>query len=309
MRLITFRALSHSSLGAELNGEVIDLPAVNSTIPEDMLQFLEAGEHALEAARDSLHFVQTAGNTRDLQGRDGSRIVYERGEVTCLAPIPRPPKILAIGLNYQSHIDEVSSAEIRPTKLPFFFSKLPSAVVGPNQPVVLPALSQQVDYEMELAFVVGKRAKHVSPQDAMKYVAGYTIFNDVSARDIQLVDNQITLGKNFDTFAPMGPCLVTPDEVPDPHSLTLTLWLNGEVMQHDSTGNLVYRIPEMLSFLSQVTTLEPGTVVATGTPGGVGFRRQPPVFLRPGDVMRLEIERLGVLENPVVAEDSRNSPI
>lgn len=309
MRLITFRVLSHRSLGAELDDNVVDLSAVDSRIPKDMVQFLEAGEHALEAARNVLQLVQTAGDARDLRGRDGSRVLYERKEVTYLAPIPCPPKILAIGLNYRSHIDEVLSAEIRPTKLPFFFSKLPSAVVSPNQPVVLPALSQQVDYEIELAFVVGKRAKHISPQDAMEYVAGYTILNDISARDIQLVDNQITLGKNFDTFAPMGPCLVTPDEIPDPHSLTLTLWLNGEVMQHDSTSNLVCRIPDMLSFLSQVMTLEPGAVVATGTPGGVGFQRQPPVFLRPGDVMRLEIDGLGVLENAVVAEDSRNCPI
>jgi len=231
-------------------------------------------------------------------------MVHEQEEVTYLAPIPRPPKILAIGLNYRSHIDELARAGIRPTRIPFFFSKLPSTVVGPNEPVILPALSKEVDYEIELAFIVGKRARHVTPQEAMKYVAGYTIFNDISARDIQLVDNQITLGKNFDTFAPMGPSLVTPEEVPDPHSLTLSLQLNGVVMQHDSTSNLVCRIPEMLSFLSKVMTLEPGTVVATGTPGGVGFQRQPPVFLHPGDVMRLEIDGLGVLETPVVAEDS-----
>jgi 2-keto-4-pentenoate hydratase/2-oxohepta-3-ene-1,7-dioic acid hydratase in catechol pathway len=307
MRLMTFRLRSmrsHCSLGAELDGKVVDLPSVDPTIPKDMLQFIKAGADALQAARSALQFVRSSGVKEDLREQDGSRVVYEAEEVIFLAPIPRPPKILAIGLNYRSHIDEVAGTGLRPTELPFFFSKLPSAVVGPDEPVVLPALSQEVDYEIELAFVVGKRAKHVLLQKAMGYVAGYTIFNDISARDIQLVDSQITLGKNFDSFAPMGPYLVTADEIPDPHSLALTLRLNGVVMQHDNTRNLIHRIPEMLSFLSKVMTLEPGTVVATGTPSGVGFQREPPTFLQPGDVMTLEIEGLGVLENPVVAEAS-----
>lgn len=303
MRLVTFEAMSRRSLGAELDGLVVDLAALDPVIPKDMVQFLEGGGSALEAARNALAVVQAAGDRRVLRSQDGSRVAFEREEVTYLAPIPRPPKIMAIGLNYLRHIEELAEAGIEPTKLPFFFSKLPSTVIGPNEPVVLPTLSQEVDYEIELALVLGMRAKHVSAKDAMKYLAGYTILNDVSARDIQLVDNQITLGKNFDTFAPMGPCLVTADEIPDPHSLTLTLRLNGVVMQHDSTRNLVHRIPEMLSFLSEIMTLEPGTVVATGTPAGVGFRRKPPVFLQPGDVMTLEIDGLGLLENPVIAEN------
>jgi len=239
-------------------------------------------------------------------GRDGRKLkrAEERGlvalrrDVRLLAPVPRPGKLICIGLNYRDHAAE-SNMPI--PESPVVFSKFTTAVVGPNEPVVLPAASAKVDYEAELAFVVGRRAKNVTKERAMDYVLGYTMVNDVSARDLQFADGQWQRGKSCDTFAPMGECIVTTDEIPDPHRLTIKLRLNGHTMQDSSTDQLIFGIAELVSFLSETITLEPGDVVATGTPPGVGFARKPPVFLKDGDVMEVEVEGLGVLTNPVAA--------
>ena len=239
-------------------------------------------------------------------GRDGKKLkraeksglVALRRDVRLLAPVPRPGKLICIGLNYRDHATE-SNMPI--PESPVVFSKFTTAVTGPNEPVVLPAASAKVDYEAELAFVIGRRAKNVTKERAMDYVLGYTMVNDVSARDLQFADGQWQRGKSCDTFAPMGECIVTTDEIPDPQRLTIKLRLNGQTMQDSSTDQLIFGIPELVAFLSETITLEPGDVVATGTPPGVGFARKPPVFLKDGDVMEVEVEGLGVLTNPVAA--------
>ncbi|HEY0730719.1 MAG TPA: fumarylacetoacetate hydrolase family protein [Pyrinomonadaceae bacterium] len=215
------------------------------------------------------------------------------------APVPRPGKLICIGLNYRDHAKESNMP--LPEK-PVVFSKFSSAVIAPGEPVVLPATSRQVDYEAELAVVIGRRAKNVSADRAYDYVLGYTAFNDVTARDFQFADGQWQRGKSCDTFAPMGQTIVTTDTIPDPHRLSIKLTLNGEVMQDSNTDQLIFGVPRLIEFISESITLEPGDVIATGTPPGVGFARKPPVFLKPGDEMEVLIEGMGGLGNPVVAE-------
>jgi 2-keto-4-pentenoate hydratase/2-oxohepta-3-ene-1,7-dioic acid hydratase in catechol pathway len=216
------------------------------------------------------------------------------------APVPRPGKLICIGLNYRDHAAESNMAI---PKQPVVFSKFTSAVIAPGEPVVLPATSEQVDYEAELAVVIGRRAKHVSAARALDYVLGYTCFNDVSARDFQFADGQWQRGKSCDTFAPMGPAIVTTDEVADPHNLSIKLILNGQTMQDSNTDQFIFDIPALIEFLSQTITLEPGDVIATGTPSGVGFARKPPVYLKPGDDMAVVIEKIGTLGTPVIAAE------
>jgi len=217
------------------------------------------------------------------------------------APVPRPGKIVCVGLNYRDHAEESGLAV---PKVPVIFSKFPTCVIAPGEPVVIPTTSERVDYEAELAIVIGRRAKHVSAERAYDYVFGYTAFNDVTARDFQFGDGQWQRGKSCDTFAPMGPTIVTTDEIPDPHTLRITMKVNGNVMQDSNTNQLIFSIPRLIEFITQSITLEPGDVIPTGTPAGVGFARKPPVFLKPGDTMDVDIERIGGLGSPVVAADS-----
>ena len=214
------------------------------------------------------------------------------------APVPRPGKLICIGLNYRDHAQESNMP--LPEK-PVIFSKFSTAVIAPGEPVVLPATSQQVDYEAELAVVIGRRAKNVHADRAYDYVLGYTAFNDVTARDFQFGDGQWQRGKSCDTFAPMGQTIVTKDVVPDPHKLSIKLTLNGKTMQDSNTDQLIFGVPRLIEFISESITLEPGDVIATGTPPGVGFARKPPVFLQPGDEMEVVIETVGGINNPVVA--------
>jgi 2-keto-4-pentenoate hydratase/2-oxohepta-3-ene-1,7-dioic acid hydratase in catechol pathway len=222
-----------------------------------------------------------------------------RSEAYWLAPVPRPGKLIAIGLNYRDHAAE-SNMPI--PERPVVFSKFSTAVIAPGESVVLPPTSSQVDYEAELAVVIGRRAKKVSASRALDYVLGYTCINDVSARDFQFSDGQWQRGKSCDTFAPMGPKIITTDVIPNPHQLSIKLVLNGKTMQDSNTDQLIFGVPELIEFLSQTITLEPGDVIATGTPPGVGFARKPPVFLRPDDMMEVIIEGIGTLGNPVVAQ-------
>ncbi len=221
------------------------------------------------------------------------------GEVRLLPPVPEPEKIICIGLNYRDHAKE-SGMEI--PKYPVFFAKYRTALAGPHDTVMLPRVSTQVDYEAELAVVIGRAGRYIAEAAAMDYVAGYMALNDVSARDFQFRSSQWIQGKTFDTFAPCGPYLVTRDEVADPHALGIRLRLNGQVMQDSNTREFIFTIPALIAYLSQIFTFAPGDIISTGTPPGVGFARKPPVLLKHGDVMEVEVDQVGTLRNPVAAE-------
>jgi acylpyruvate hydrolase len=236
---------------------------------------------------------------RDPLAPSNSEPIY-LDNVRLAASVPRPGKIICIGLNYRNHAIE-SGMDI--PKSPIIFSKFSSCAIGAGEPILLPKGSVQVDYETELAFVIGRRAKNVGRDNAINYIYGYTNFNDVSARDFQFADGQWQRGKSCDTFAPFGPFVATRDEIDDPHNLRIQLRLNGETLQDSNTSELIFKIPELIEFLSASITLEPGDVIATGTPPGVGFARKPPVFMKDGDVAEVEIEGLGVLSNPVAVAE------
>jgi acylpyruvate hydrolase len=228
----------------------------------------------------------------------------ERGALVPLSraklnpPVLSPSKILAVGLNYASHAAEQNA---KLPEFPLVFSKCTTALIGPGDHIRLPRISDQIDYEAELAVVIGKEGSSISADRAMDYVAGYTIMNDVTARDIQRRERQWTRAKGLDTFAPCGPWLVTKDEVPDPHSLRVELRVNREVRQSANTSDLIFKIPQLIEFISQDLTLKPGDIISTGTPSGVGVFRQPPVFLKPGDQIEIEIEGIGTLSNQVTS--------
>jgi 2-keto-4-pentenoate hydratase/2-oxohepta-3-ene-1,7-dioic acid hydratase in catechol pathway len=263
-------------------------------LPPEMLAFLGAGERAMIAAADALALVSRLG-------ADGSR---ERGlarpasAARLLAPVPRPPKFILVGLNYRDHAEE---AGFKIPEVPTFFSKYANCVIGPGEAIKIPRVSAMIDYEAEYAFVIGRAGRDIAVERAMDYVAGYTIVNDVSCRDYQMKTGQWMIGKTFDTFGPMGPYLVTRDEIADPHNLEIALHLNGQRLQHSNTRNLIFKTEYVIAYLSQVFTFEPGDVISTGTPAGVGYTRKPPIFMKPGDRVRVEVEGLGVLENPIEA--------
>jgi 2-keto-4-pentenoate hydratase/2-oxohepta-3-ene-1,7-dioic acid hydratase in catechol pathway len=219
-------------------------------------------------------------------------------QVRLLAPLPQPGRIFCVGLNYRDHAVE-SKMEI--PKVPTIFMKLPSAVIGPNESVRLPAMTQQPDYEVELAIVIGKGGRKIPKERWEEHVFGYTILNDVSARDVQLATSQWTLGKSFDTFCPIGPAIVTKDEIGDPHTLDIRLSIGGEMLQHSNTRELIFKAPELIAYLSSITALVTGDIISTGTPAGVGLGRTPQRWLKPGETMVAEIEKLGTLANPVTA--------
>ncbi len=285
MRLATLQtAQGPRVVGVALDGRYVDLCEIDSKLPATLRGILEA-EAGLMAAANALAAGLTKGPF--VSGR-------------LLAPVGDPSKVICIGLNYRDHALETNSPI--PSE-PVVFNKFPQAVVGPEDNVVLPAVSHEVDYEAELVVIIGKRARRVRKEDAFQYVAGYTVGNDVSARDWQKgrPGGQWLLGKTPDTFAPTGPYLVTADEV-DPHNLKIQLRLNGETMQNSSTRELIFGVDELIAHMSQLFALQPGDLIFTGTPPGVGAARNPPVFIKPGDRMEVEIEGLGVLANPVVAD-------
>lgn len=250
--------------------------------------------------------LQADGSTLEVEGDVFGQFTVTNRRATVrklLAPVA-PTNLLCIGLNYRRHAEE-GKAKI--PEYPVLFMKATSAVQNPNDPIVLPRrlASDEVDYECELAVVIGKRCKNVAPADALGHVLGYTCANDVSARDWQIKrgGSQWCRGKTFDTFAPLGPCLVLKDEIPDPAALKIRTVLNGRVMQDWNTGDMIFDVPKLIAFLSGSTTLLPGTVILTGTPHGVGMARTPPVWLKPGDTVTIEIDKIGALTNPVVAEE------
>jgi 2-keto-4-pentenoate hydratase/2-oxohepta-3-ene-1,7-dioic acid hydratase in catechol pathway len=296
VRLVTAEIGGRRRLGAVAEGKlVVDLPlaareAGLADWPDDldMPSFLALGEGALETARRLLERVGLA--------RSNEPYLFPLDEARLLAPVPNPSKVVAIGLNYSDHAREQGT---KPPDRPMVFAKFPTSVIGPGESITWdPALTAEVDYEAELAFVIGSTARRVRAEDAYRYVAGYTCLNDVSARDLQFGDRQWVRGKSLDTFCPMGPWLVTRDELPDPHALAIRCTVNAELLQDSSTGGLIFGVPELVAFLSRAFTLLPGDVVATGTPSGVGVFRKPPRFLKDEDVVAVEIEGIGRLENP-----------
>jgi 2-keto-4-pentenoate hydratase/2-oxohepta-3-ene-1,7-dioic acid hydratase in catechol pathway len=262
---------------------VVDLQQARIGLPRSMRALLRALDGDFETLASLVHSVPAK-----------FRIPFSR---VALGPVVADPeKVLCIGLNYRDHAAETS---LPVPEVPNVFAKYSNTLIGSGECIRLPDNTSQVDYEAELAFIVGRRAKNICAEDALDYVAGYAAFNDVSARDFQLRTSQWTLGKSFDTFAPLGPFLVTKEDIPDPHALRIRLSIGNEVLQDSNTANLVFRIPELLSHISSVMTLEPGDVVATGTPAGVGFTRKPPRYLQAGETVRVEIDGLGILENRV----------
>jgi 2-keto-4-pentenoate hydratase/2-oxohepta-3-ene-1,7-dioic acid hydratase in catechol pathway len=285
MRLVTY-ATPHGPRAAAARGdEYVDLNSADSALPDSVAALLAAGQAALDRARSALE-----------RGRG-----LPKNSIRLLAPIPAPQKIFCVGLNYADHAKETGKEA--PSE-PVIFNKLATAVCAHGDAIVLPKLSREVDYEAELVVVIGQGGRHIARDKALGHVAGYCCGHDVSARDWQLrkPGGQWLLGKSFDTFAPFGPELVTADEVGDPQNLRIQLRLNGKVMQDSTTAQLIFSVSELVSYVSGVCTLAPGDVIFTGTPPGVGVARKPPVFLQPGDDVEVEIERVGVLRNKVVAE-------
>ena len=284
MKLCTFLRDGVPLAGVVTNDGIVDLSESAPELPAEMTALLAAGEPALRRA------AAAASAARARIALDSVRLA---------PPILRPPKFLAVGLNYADHVAE---AGLERPKLPTVFNKQSTCVAGPTDPVHMPRVSSALDYEGELGFVVGRRCRHVPREHAHEVIAGYLVVNDVSVRDWQLRIPTWTMGKSFDTHGPIGPWITTADEVGDPHALRLRTWVNGELRQDSSTKNLIFDCFAIVEHLSTAFTLEPGDVVATGTPGGVGIVMKPPKLLAVGDVVRVEIEGLGTLENRVVAE-------
>ena len=286
MRLVTFLSNGEPHIGAEGAQGVVDFTLAAPGLPESMLDLLADGPEALDEARAAVARAFSEGIG-----------VIAADQVRLLAPVPRPGKIFGIGLNYRDHAQETGNPV---PEVPIVFSKAATAVIGPGAAIEVPPASAFIDYEGELAVVIGRPAKRVSRRDALRYVAGYTVMNDVTARDYQVRSGHC-IAKSFDTFAPMGPALVTTDEIGDPGTLDLRTIVSGEEMQHSSTSNLIFDVPALIEYISAGVTLEPGDVISTGTPAGVGYRREPRRFLQPGDTVRIEISNIGALENPVIS--------
>lgn len=283
MKLATFSHAKQTRIGAVVDNAIVDSLG-DPAIPNTMLAFLMAGADALNALQA---LIESEAHRLPLS------------EAALLAPLPRPGKFLGVGLNYADHIAETGRE--RP-EYPTIFTKQGTCVIGTEAAIHLPKVSDKVDYEGELAFVVGKRCRHVAVHDAPGMIAGYTIVNDVTVRDWQNRSPTWTIGKSFDTHGPMGPWLVTADELPDPHNLDLKTWVDGELRQNANTREMLFNCFELLSYLSQAMTLEPGDVVTTGTPSGVGVKMQPRGYLRAGQTVTVSIERIGTLNNFVSAE-------
>ena len=319
MKLVTFENGAEDRVGAMKGNFVVDVEfaidslrsgtpgfeprpelqkAVNLVMeggapPRHMIDLLERGEAWRRALGEILETVTASREHPSLP--PGVCLPLER--VRLRAPLPRPGKIVCVGLNYESHRAEQG---LKTPARPVLFLKSGNTICGPGDPIVLPPNSTEVDYEAEFAVVIGKRGKGIPEEKVFEHIAGYTILNDVSARDMQYGDRQWFRGKSCDTFAPTGPCIVTADEIPDPHSLRISLTLNGRTMQDSNTQDLIFKIPFLVSYLSQSLTWEAGDLLSTGTPGGVGHYRKPPVYLKPGDTVSVTVEGIGTLTNPVL---------
>ncbi|MED1116841.1 fumarylacetoacetate hydrolase family protein [Bacillus paramycoides] len=305
MKLVTFTHSGETRIAALENRKLIDLHAAfkaklklegnlraaqiaEAYIPKDMNGFLQGGTESMNLAKAAIAYA--------LANENEVKMIFEEEEVKIEAPVPSPGKIICVGHNYREHILEMKR-ELPP--YPVIFAKFANTVVGPQDDIPFYPISEQLDYEAEFAFVIGKRARNVSEADALEYVAGYTIANDITYRDIQRRTIQWLQGKTVEGSAPMGPWLITSDELTDPSGLEIVLTVNGEKRQQSNTANLVFSVPYLVSFLSNLITLEPGDVILTGTPGGVGVACNPQAFLKDGDIVRIEVDQVGVLENRV----------
>lgn len=286
MKLVTFSHHGYTSIGKVEGPTVIDLPASDPAIPRNMRDFLAAGPRTLDRARG-------------LDPENG--VTFPLSDVRLEAPV-QPSKYLAIGLNYADHVAEAHQIGYKVPDTQVWFNKQVSCVNGPFDPVHFPKVSDMLDYEAELGVVIGRRCHRVSVADARSAIAGYLVCNDVSVRDWQRRSPTMQLGKSFNTTGPIGPWIVTDDEVRDPHALDIRMLVNGQVRQQSRTDRMIHNIYEQIAYLTTVMTLEPGDVLATGTPSGVGAAMSPPSYLKVGDVMRVEIDGVGHIENRVVAE-------
>jgi len=314
MKLVTYESAKQSRLGVVQGDLVVDVAAAYGLVakgriadakvaaaakvlrklgrpPADMIELLGLGEKY----RQALGVIVAGAGAMGKKSPKGLLTPLSKAKLR--APIAYPNKITCIGLNYADHAREGGH---EPPPAPIFFLKSHNTICGPGDAIKLPPNSTQVDYEAEFAVVIGKRGRRISEGDAHKYIAGYTILHDVSARDMQFADKQWYRGKSCDTFAPTGPWIVTPDEISDPHNLRISLTLNGETLQDSNTSNLIFKVPFLISYLSQSATWEVGDLISTGTPPGVGFARKPPVFMKAGDTVSVTVEGIGTLTNPVV---------
>jgi len=316
MKLVTYCAKGEQSkkrLGVWVRGWVIDLVQASLVFcpaekfpAQEMEELLAAGLEGWQWAEKVTNGVQKymvnigeIKGEKEFPGSPLEKILFKEEEINILPPLTRPGKIICIGLNYYDHCEE-QKAKIPVS--PIIFAKFNTALCATKQPVIRPSVTSQLDYEAELAVIIGKKGRNIQKQEAPKFIAGYTIMNDVTARDIQRRDRQWVRSKTFDTFAPLGPFLVTADEIADPQNLYLRCWVNGVLRQNSSTAQMIFSLNYLINFISQVMTLLPGDIIATGTPAGVGAFCEPPAYLEPGDVVRIEIEKIGVLENYVVDE-------
>jgi 2-keto-4-pentenoate hydratase/2-oxohepta-3-ene-1,7-dioic acid hydratase in catechol pathway len=294
LKLVRFTYNKVESFGTITNSsELIDLHKLSKikerSITTSMDKLVALGQDGLNKVKDLL---------KDSTQKDKRKATLKLSKVKVLAPVLSPPKTICLGLNYRDHAAEQKAS--LPDE-PILFMKPRTAIIGPDEPIVKPYFVKQLDYEAELAVVIGRKGKNIAVEEAKKHIFGYTCFNDVSARDIQFKDKQWTRGKSFDTFAPMGPCITTTDQIGDPTNLQVRAWVNGELRQNGSTSNMVFNVHQIVRELSRVMTLEPCDIIATGTPAGVGFHMKPePKFLKEGDIVEIEVEKIGKLRNKVV---------
>src|SRR5882672_1793960 len=292
MKLVTYRrGAGEGRLGVVVNDEVVDVVSLDLSLPATMLDLLRAGPEGLDAVRGAL------------TGR-GARTPLS--EVTLSSPVPRPSKYLALGANYTKHLEEFAKshprATIPSTKQQHWFNKQVSCIIGPYDPMHLPRVSADLDYEGELGIVIGTRCRHVPPERAHEMIAGYVICNDVSVRDWQALSPTATMGKSFDTHGPVGPWLTTADEIGDAGALRVRTWIDDDLRQDGNTAEFIHKIPQMIAFLTTAFTLEPGDILSTGTPAGVGGAQVPPRYMTAGQHCRIEIEGLGEINNLVIDE-------
>jgi acylpyruvate hydrolase len=286
MRLVTFTQQGRTRIGIQLEAGILDLSRVSPDIPTKMLSFLSLGESALLKAEKALSAPQ-------------DNWIIDPDDVILHAPVPRPGKVLCMGHNYSGHIG-IGNTEI--PEYPNLFIKSSNTIIAHDQSIVIPPVSCEVDFEAELMAVIGKQTYQVTEAEAEQSISGYTIFNDVSARDYQKRTSQWMLGKSFDTFGPMGPALVTVDEIPDAYQLNMELTVNGIPQQRTNTRDMIFRVPSLIAYISQVMTLEVGDVIATGTPAKLPEASQQKRFLKPGDEVEITIDKLGKLRNPVTSQ-------
>ena len=289
MKLVRFIYNEKENYGVLIeNKRILSLSALSSSIPKKLEKLISQNHQVIKEVEKII---------REARKKHSESVIYNLDEVTLLAPIAFPPKIICLGLNYYDHAAE-ARAEI-PSE-PVIFMKPHTTITGPNQPIVKPSFVKQLDYEAELVIVIGKKGKNIPVERAGEYIFGYTIMNDVSARDVQFKDKQWTRGKSFDTFAPIGPCITTANQIGNPNDLRIQAWVNGELRQNSSTKNMVFNVYQIVHHLSRVMTLEPCDIIATGTPAGVGAFMKPPKFLQDGDKIEIKIENIGTLQNEVI---------